>query len=154
MHVPAGHCRKCGYAMDPGRCPECGTLCTDVASMARTPWWVFGLAAGIGLIPLPWAYATFHIIEFFYRRMSAGLTADELALPHDWVSGCWQWTTLGYILVMPALIVTLTALLVWRERRCRPERGDRKEVLLLCLLTLLLGTVSWYAGVIWLRAAL
>lgn len=111
---------------------------------------MYGLTVGIGAIPMTWAYATFHISLFLYRRATVGLVPGDHRF-NDAAFTALRWTVAGYFLVLPMAVLTLTALLARLERR----RGGRwRGAIALCLIALPLAAVSWIVGFVGLAATI
>ncbi|MBK7404177.1 MAG: hypothetical protein IPJ41_05980 [Phycisphaerales bacterium] len=111
---------------------------------------MFLVAIGIGVIPIPWAYATLRLSRFLYRRMTIGLTPGDYRFNDAWHSA-FGWTFPGYHLVLPVVLLTLAAVLAHAERR----RGQRRRgAITLCLIALSLGAVSWIVGLVGLAATI
>lgn len=143
-YVPAGNCQNCGYPMDPGRCPECGIFCTNVGPVRRfSPQQIF-LAFAIVVIPLLWAFATIQFTQFLYRQMTIGLVPGDHRFNDTWRAVC-CWTIPAYLIALPGVIV---ALVVRLAKMDRPRGRGSRGAIALFFVTLLLGGVSWFVGLI------
>jgi hypothetical protein len=96
--------------------------CPDVRPIPRVRWWMFAVEAGVGLIPIPWALATY-------------------AMCARWERG--RIVLFGYFFALP-LIGLFSAIGVAREEHQRHKRW--RVTLLLIGLGVMLGMASWLAG--------
>jgi hypothetical protein len=111
---------------------------------------MFVLAAAIGLIPIPWALATFHISRVLYQQMTIGLVPSDRRF-NDASQSISGLALPAYALVLPAALLMLTAMLAHKERR----RGGRwGGVVVLCVIAFLLGAASWFVGLVGLAATI
>jgi hypothetical protein len=101
---------------------------------------MFVLAVAIGVIPIPWAYATFYLSRFLYRRATIGLVPGDHRFNDVWNS-TFGWAMPVYLVVLPVAIVTLTAILVRMERLVHGRRW--RSATALSLIALVLGAASW-----------
>ncbi|MCC6320356.1 MAG: hypothetical protein IT438_02845 [Phycisphaerales bacterium] len=141
-HTPAGNCRTCGYAMDPGQCPECGTICMDVRPVPRPSRTRRVLALVIGLAPLPAAFLTYHASKFLYRCLSAGLVPGDTRFNRAYERAT-DWTLSCYFFLMPVVLIGLTVLLVRAEYR---EYHGSKGAAAVAAVAVILGVISWMTG--------
>jgi hypothetical protein len=82
--------------------------------------------------------------------MTVGLTPGDHRFNDAWHSA-FVWTVPGYFLVLPVAILALMTMLA------RLERGPGlhwRGVIILCLIVLLLGSVSWVVGLVGLAATI
>lgn len=119
--------------------------CVDVGPRPRTGWWIYGLAVGIGVLPIVWAFGMVFISRVLYRHWTMG--PGDITFGATWNSA-FGWTYSAYSLWLPMAMVTLAFILAksaWR----RGMGGLR--LLALFLFGFLLGAVSWLVGLVGLQ---
>lgn len=139
---PLGPCPRCGYPIDPGRCPECGTVTLDPDRLSTAVQRrlrlkllrravVLGFAYGV--IPLIWSVVAVVLFMFAYPMMS-GLELDAYPRDHTVGERLIEIAMTGTLIIAPALTVilcTFTLLLPHRwpaldpqAKRQRTSRGS------------------------------
>lgn len=139
--------------MDPGMCPECGTVCADVGPLK--PGVGYGravkMAIAIGVLPLPWAVLTVILTRVAYARMNAGMIPGT-PYPNNALIAINRWVEVGYVGVLPVLMVGFAGAIIAVEIRRR--RGSLDPLLAILPIVIPLGALCWVTGLFGIAIAL
>lgn len=131
--------------MDPGMCPECGTVCADVGPLK--PGVGYGraikMAIVIGVLPLPWAVLTVILTRVAYGRMTSGMIPGDYRFNDAWATAN-RWVEVGYVGVLPVLMVGFAGAIIAAEIRRR--HGSLGPLLAVLPIVIPLGAVCWAIG--------
>lgn len=103
---------------------------------------MFGLAIAAGLVPILWAWCTFHVCTLVYERMTVGLTPGDYRF-NDAGKMASGGAFLAYMLGLPIVLMWVA---IWLTRAQRKRRHGWKVPLLLIVLVVVFGTVGWFVG--------
>lgn len=130
-HTPAGRCTACGYPMDPGICPECGTDCPDVSHKLQFDR--LGLCLAILLAISPILSVALTRAALSYATRCFGVAPDDPRVDGVLVR--------AYFIGLPAAVLVLAlALAMWRVQRRRASAG---QAIALFAFTMVGAAMSW-----------
>lgn len=149
-HSPFGLCPKCRYPIDPGMCPECGTVTTDPNLLLKVMTtkerhrqiirWL-RRAALLALIPV----ASAILIALSVIAITAVLGREA----KGWTETSDAGRVYGLIMLVmqligtPFLIFSLAALAFIRD-----DHIPKQDRLAFTLTTLILSAIGWVAGIV------